>query len=74
MASTVTGIYESAEQMRNAKEDQMAAGIPREQIYVDEPACKLRVMTPATTRVGIAELLERHGLKVLAPQTTGQAG
>ena len=36
MTKTVTGTYESADQIKNAREDLIATGIPQEQIFVDE--------------------------------------
>lgn len=73
MTSTVTGIYASPDQVRNAEEDLIASGIPREQIFVDEPVSKLRVIVAEATRPGIEEILERHGLKLAPTQAAGPA-
>jgi hypothetical protein len=67
MNSTVRGTYESDDQRRNAEDDLIACGIPRDQIFVDAPAHKIRVLVPAASRPGVVEMLERHGLAVGAP-------
>jgi hypothetical protein len=62
MNKTVTGTYQSADQLRNVKDDLVSAGIPSEKIYVDEPAKTIRVIMPKATQPNITEILERHGL------------
>lgn len=74
MTSTVNGTFETIDQARNAEDDLIGAGIPRDQIFVDEPAKKLRVIVPAASRPGIVELLERHGLKIAAGQPAAGSG
>ncbi len=60
MTATVTGTYDSTDQIRNAEDDLLATGIPSEKIYVDEQARQIKVMIPETTRSEIVEILNRH--------------
>jgi hypothetical protein len=62
MSTTVTGNFESNDQMRNVKDDLVASGIPAEKIYVDETARTIKVIMPVATRPTIVEIFERHGL------------
>ncbi len=63
MTHTVTGTYGSKDQLRNAREDLVAVGIPSEKIYVDDALHKLRVLIPEATTPTIVEIFQRHGLQ-----------
>ncbi|MHB1188897.1 hypothetical protein [Thiobacillus sp.] len=60
MTATVTGIYDSTDQIRNAEDDLLASGIPSEKIFVDEQARQIKVIIPETTKPEIVEILNRH--------------
>ena len=60
MTKTVTGTYESADQIKNAREDLIATGIPQEQIFVDEENRQIKVMIADETEPEIEDILKRH--------------
>ncbi len=60
MFVTVTAKYDSADKVRNAKDDLLATGIPAEKVFVDADAMQIKVMTPEVTKAEILELLNRH--------------
>ena len=60
MTKTVTGTYESANQIKNAREDLIATGIPQEQIFVDEENRQIKVMIADETEPEIEDILKRH--------------
>jgi hypothetical protein len=60
MTATVTGTYDSTDQVRNAEDDLLATGIPSEKIYVDEQARQIKIMIPEATKPEIVEILNRH--------------
>ncbi len=60
MTATVTGIYDSTDQIRNVEDDLLASGIPSEKIFVDEQARQIKVIIPETTKPEIVEILNRH--------------
>lgn len=60
MTSTVTGTYDSTDQVRNAEDDLLATGIPSEKIYVDEQARQIKIMIPEATKPEVVEILTRH--------------
>jgi hypothetical protein len=62
MSDTVTGSYRSADQIRNVEDDLRASGLPRENLFIDEPAKKIRIIIAQPSKPGIVEILERHGL------------
>jgi len=62
MTHTVTATYSSKDQARNVRDELRASGIPAENIFIDEPANKIRVIVPKDTQPGIAKVLEKHGL------------
>ncbi len=62
MTNTVTGLFQSTDQARNLEDDLIAAGVPREQIVVNEGAKKIHVSVPAATQPGILEMFARHGV------------
>lgn len=60
MNMTITGNFSSSEQIRNAREDLIASGIPQEQLFTDEKHNQLKVMAPAEVEPEIMEILNRH--------------
>lgn len=60
MTATVTGVFDSTDQIRNVEEDLRASGIPSEKIHVDEQTMEIKIMIPETTRPEIMEILNRH--------------
>ncbi|WP_432472472.1 hypothetical protein [Amphritea sp. HPY] len=60
MTKTVTGTYESANQIRNARNDLIAIGIPQEQIYIDEENQQIKVMIADETEPEIEDILKQH--------------
>lgn len=60
MTKTITGSYEEALQIKNAKDDLIASGIDREKIFPDEEGCQIKVMVPDTIESEIVEILQRH--------------
>ena len=60
MTKTVTGTYDSADQIKNAREDLIATGIPQEQIFVDEENRQIKVMIADETEPEIEDILKRH--------------
>jgi hypothetical protein len=60
MTATVTGTYDSTDQVRNVEDDLLATGIPSEKIYVNEQARQIKVIIPETTKPEIVEILNRH--------------
>ena len=60
MTETVTATYESKDQVRNAVDDLISTGIPREKFQVDDEKLELAVLTAETTEPEIKEILMRH--------------
>lgn len=60
MTKTVTGTYESANQIKNARNDLIAIGIPQEQIYIDEENQQVKVMIADETASEIEDILKQH--------------
>ncbi|MDY6891218.1 MAG: hypothetical protein SVU24_06375 [Pseudomonadota bacterium] len=65
MNKTINGSYDNHDQARNAWEDLIAIGIPREKVYIDEEAKVVKVIMPQETEAEIREIFERHGLNCL---------
>jgi hypothetical protein len=68
MATTVTAMYSSPGQVKNAREDLIASGIPQEKIYADERGLQVKVITPETGQPEILEILTRHRPESTAAQ------
>lgn len=68
MNMTITGNFNSKDQVRNAREDLVASGIPQEQMFTDEEHYQLKVMAPAEVEPEILEILNRH-----APQGVSES-
>ncbi|WP_372834602.1 hypothetical protein [Pontibacterium sp.] len=60
MTKTVTGTYESVNQIKNARNDLIAVGIPQEQIFVDEENYQIKVMIADETEPEIEGILKNH--------------
>lgn len=60
MTKTITGIYDVADQVRNAREDLIATGIEQEKLFADYENKALKVMVPAEVEAEILEIIERH--------------
>jgi hypothetical protein len=60
MTETVTAMYESKDQVRNAVDDLISTGIPREKFRVDDDKLEVAVLTAETTEPEIKEILMRH--------------
>lgn len=53
MSITITKTYNSADTLRNVKEDLVASRIEQEHIYVDKEAKQVKVIVPTTIEAGI---------------------
>lgn len=60
MTKTITGSYDEALKIKNAKDDLIASGIDREKIFPDEVAGLIKVVVPDTIEPEIVEILKRH--------------
>lgn len=65
MTRTVTGDFGSEDAMRNAMDDLISNGIPREELFMDSEHMQLKVMVPDAMKGGVGEILERHHAKNL---------
>lgn len=61
MTVTITCTYDAADKVRNALDDLIGTGIPREEIYVEEEFNRIKVFVPKVARPEIEEILGRHG-------------
>ncbi|AXS85100.1 MULTISPECIES: hypothetical protein [Marinobacter] len=62
MNKTINGAYQDHVQAKNAWDDLIATGIPRDNIFIDEEAKVVKVSVPAETEREILEIFERHQL------------
>ncbi|MCZ4304482.1 hypothetical protein O4G98_07025 [Zoogloeaceae bacterium G21618-S1] len=60
MTKTITGDFRTEDAMRNAMDDLLSAGIPREQLFMDAGMMSLKVITPEVTAPEVNEILTRH--------------
>ncbi|MBK0400140.1 hypothetical protein H0I76_13155 [Limibaculum sp. M0105] len=60
MIKTLTGRYDHVDKARNAMDDLIGTGIPREKLYFDEKANCVKVITPGDTEREVREILGRH--------------
>lgn len=60
MSEVITGLFASATAAKNAMEDLLATGIPREEIYLDAETNEIKVMMPASAKPETIEILQRH--------------
>ncbi|MFV0663878.1 hypothetical protein [Denitromonas sp.] len=60
MSKTITGDFRTEDAMRNAMDDLLSVGIPREQLFMDTAQMALKVITPEATAREVNEILTRH--------------
>ena len=60
MTKTVTGDFASEGAMKNAMDDLVSTGIPRESVFMDTSLMQLKVIIPAATEPEVNEILKRH--------------
>ena len=60
MAEIITAIYRSPLTVTNVVDDLASAGIPSDNIRVDEAKHQVQVMTPDVGEAEIKEILQRH--------------
>lgn len=60
MTKTVTGDFRTEDAMRNAMDDLLSVGIPREKLFMDTNQMQLKVLTPDVTAREVNEILMRH--------------
>jgi len=60
MTKTVTGVFDSADKVRNAVDDLVSSGIDSEKVYADKENNQVKVMIPDTIEREITEILNRH--------------
>lgn len=60
MTRTVTGDFGSEDAMKNAMDDLISNGIPREEVFMDNEHMQLKVMVPDAIEASVAEILRRH--------------
>ena len=77
MTKTVTGDFADEAAMKNAMDDLISNGIPREEVFMDTSSLnqievfmdtehmQLKVMVPDAMKGGVGEILERHHAKNL---------
>ncbi|MGH1461139.1 MAG: hypothetical protein ACRBB6_03795 [Neptuniibacter sp.] len=63
MTITVTGSYASSDQTQMVFEDLIAKGIPREQVFIDEGANAVKVMTADNMEWDIERILRTHNAR-----------
>lgn len=60
MTKVVTAVYDSAGKARNAENDLIDTGLPREKVFLDKETNEVKVMTPASGEGEVTEILNRH--------------
>lgn len=60
MTKTVTGDFATEDAMKNAMDDLVSTGIPREKVFMDTENMQLKVIIPAATEPEVIEILKRH--------------
>lgn len=60
MTMTISAEFESADTLRNVKEDLVATGIEQERIYVDKDQRLVKVIVSDASESEITEIFERH--------------
>ena len=65
MTRTMTGDFADEAAMKNAMDDLISNGIPREEVFMDTQHMQLKVMVPDDMKGGVGEILERHHAKNL---------
>jgi len=62
---TITGLFDTLGQAKNAHEDLIDTGIPAERVYLDRDKFSVKVMMPDATESEAREILGRHQPKEL---------
>jgi hypothetical protein len=57
---TITGVFGTLGDAKNAEEDLIDTGIPAEQVHLDRDKLSVTVMMPASTEAEAREILGRH--------------
>lgn len=60
MTKTLTANYETEEAARNAHEDLIGTGYPREKVFLQPDSTEVKVITPSDTAPQAREILGRH--------------
>ncbi len=60
MRKILTSSFGSVDAARNAVDELINAGFPREQVMREEHGSTVKVMTPAASEDEVREILERH--------------
>jgi len=63
MQKTIRGRFEDADQAKNTRDELINAGIPNEQIHVDQADHMIRVILPSEEDAEVLEIFDRHGVK-----------
>jgi hypothetical protein len=67
MNKTLTATYASEDTLRNVEEELVgAAGIPREQVFVEKKSKQIKVIIPAATEDEVRKILQAHRPKKMA--------
>lgn len=60
MTATVTGTFDTTDQVRNFEDDLLAMGIPGEKIFANEQAKEIKAIIPEVSKPEIVEILNRN--------------
>ncbi len=60
MTETINATYGSIAQAKNAVDDLVSTGIPREKVFLDKKALQVKVISANVTEGEIVEILKRH--------------
>lgn len=60
MTQTITGSYDSVDQLKNTREELTAKGIPQDKVVVDESKRTIAVVIPDATAPEVTEIFDRH--------------
>jgi hypothetical protein len=62
MGKTLTWRYDEIEQAKNVSDELLAAGVPAECLYIDEPKKSIKIIIAEDSKPGVLEILRTHGL------------
>ncbi len=60
MTETINATYGSIAQAKNAVDDLISTGIPREKVFLDKKALQVKVIAANVSEPEIVEILQRH--------------
>lgn len=60
MTKTLTARYETAEAARNAYDDLIGKGYPREKVFLSSDTFELKMIVPVDAEPQAREILDRH--------------